>query len=1105
MSELSSFRLVLNSLRYYWRTHLGVLLGATLATAVLVGSLAVGDSVRFSLKALALARIGEVRYAVVGGDRFFRAELARELHADLGAVTAAVIQVRGTVGTSGGTRRANQVHIVGVTDEFWKLGPSSSLLPSQPDAVVLNDRLAEQLAAGVGEEVLVRVERPGWLSREAPLSRVTDASTTMRLTVTAIAHANQFGHYSLAANQLAPSTAFVPLATLQHRLDRNERANVLLLGGSSSGKLSTEKVETAVAKRLQPADGGLRLTELPGLGVLQLSSSRVFLDDALVAAARRAMPSARAVFTYFVNRLRHGNRVTPYSFVAAMEGGPVPAGMDDDEIVVNRWLAQDLHVRAGDPVILDYYVLGTGRKLEEKSSTFRVRGVIPLTGVAADRTLTPAYPGLLDVENCRDWAPGVPLDLSLIRDKDEQYWNRYRATPKAFITLTAGRRLWHNRFGNVTALRCPLRPGARENVLRDLRRHLTPGLLGLVVQPVRRRALNAAAQALDFGSLFLGLSFFLLAAAVVLTGLLFVFGVEQRAAETGTLLALGLPPRTVLRLLLAEGGILAAAGGVLGMVSGVLYTREVVHALTTVWRGAVAHSALQYHATPATLAGGAIGGFLVALLAVWLSVRKQVRAPARALLAGGAGLQAGPATTGDRKRPLSLAGGAASTLAAVVLVGVVGARADRQAAAVFFTAGSLLLLGGLGLCHALLGGLDHGAGGSQLSLAGLGVRNSGRRRGRSLATIALLAAGSFLVVAVGANRKDPTEDADKRWSGTGGFAFIGETTLPVYVDLNTPAGRDRYALAPDSLEGVTFVPLRVHDGDDASCLNLNRAQLPRVLGVRPDDLLRRRAFTFVKTIDGRVSGSRWDLLNLSLSADTVPAIGDTDTIVWGLEKKVGDKLAYVDGRGKTFQLEIVGTIAGSVLQGNLLISEQRFLRRFPGDAGYRMFLIDAPRDQTHRLAALLPAALADAGLTLTPAPRRLAELQTVENTYLSIFALLGGLGLLLGSVGLGAVVLRNVLERRHELAVLRAVGFRRDALLWMLFCEHFLLLTLGLAVGVLSAVVAVLPALRSPGAHVPVASLAWLLLLVLLSGMTWTGLATWFSIRGPLLPALRTE
>jgi hypothetical protein len=67
------------------------------------------------------------------------------------------------------------------------------------------------------------------------------------------------------------------------------------------------------------------------------------------------------------------------------------------------------------------------------------------------------------------------------------------------------------------------------------------------------------------------------------------------------------------------------------------------------------------------------------------------------------------------------------------------------------------------------------------------------------------------------------------------------------------------------------------------------------------------------------------------------------------------------------------------------------------------------------------------------------------------------------------------------------------------------LLALGLLCGAASAVVAVLPALRTPGADLPYAS--WLAILagVTISGVVWTWLAATAALRGDLLPALRTE
>jgi ABC-type antimicrobial peptide transport system permease subunit len=196
-------------------------------------------------------------------------------------------------------------------------------------------------------------------------------------------------------------------------------------------------------------------------------------------------------------------------------------------------------------------------------------------------------------------------------------------------------------------------------------------------------------------------------------------------------------------------------------------------------------------------------------------------------------------------------------------------------------------------------------------------------------------------------------------------------------------------------------------------------------------------------------------------------------------------------------------VANSILQGGLLIDEEAFARHFPTEVGYRMFLIDAPLQEIDRVAATLGRALADVGLELTPTIRRLAQFNAVQNTYLSTFQVLGGLGLVLGSVGLGVVLMRNVFERRGELALLLAVGYRPAQVRSMVLSEHGLLLLSGLAVGLAAAAVAVVPSVRS--SELPYLSLGLTLAAVLASGMFWTWGASRWSLRGDLLPALRRE
>ncbi len=596
-------------------------------------------------------------------------------------------------------------------------------------------------------------------------------------------------------------------------------------------------------------------------------------------------------------------------------------------------------------------------------------------------------------------------------------------------------------------------------------------------------------------------------AALLLMGLLFQFGIEQRAAEVGTLLSLGFTPRQVRRLLILEGGMLAAIGSVAGLLGGVIYALLMLRGLTTIWRDAVGTSALAFHASLMTLVIGALSGTAVAWLTIALALRRQARQPARELLAGSSGENRwSPARRGWR----TLAWTAIPALSAAGLTAYSLAQVNGLNPELFFGAGALWLITGIAAGSIWMTRLAGRESPEQLTIAEVAVRNISRRRRRSLATLGLLASGSFLIASIGVFRLDAVRDARERSSGTGGFALMGESTLPVVQDLNTAAGREFFALEGGDMADVRVVPLRVRDGDDASCLNLNRAQQPRLLGVSADQLAERGSFSFAQVWDGAGRQNPWRLLKdyswesgRDGQALVIPAIGDQASILWAMGKKVGDTLIYTDDRGREVQVRIVAAVANSILQGSLLIDETAFARLFPSEVGYRMFLIDAPPGSTERVAATLVRALSDVGLELTPTTRRLAQFNAVQNTYLSTFQVLGGLGLILGSVGLGVVLLRNVFERRGELALLLAVGYRPQTVRRMVLSEHGVLLLAGLMTGLVAAAVAVVPSLRS--SQLPYVSLGVTLAAVLASGLLWTWAAARWSLRGELLTSLRRE
>ena len=1069
---MTAITLVLRSARYYWRTHLGVVLGTALAAMVLTGSLLVGDSVKGTLRRQAELRIGNVTSALVGGDRFFRAQLAD----DLGSDGAPILFLRGSAARSDGAARVNQAQVLGVDRRFWALAPTPAEdLPKE--GLALNARAAAQLGVQPGDTLIVRVEKPGFFSKDAPLSGEENEVVAIRAKVERIVTDEQFGRFSLQASQVPPASIFLPLELLQQRLAFAGRANLLL-------RPTAAPFRDALASKWRVEDASLQIRPLP-LGGVELRSPRVFLDPPTVAAAPPGLPA----LTYLVNELRAGEKAVPYSMVTATDlaaAGFTQTPLGDGEIAINQWLAEDLGLAPGGKLTLKYFVMGERRQLTEVAREFTVATVLPMETPQLDATWTPDFPGLTDKKNCRDWQPGFQLDTGRIRDRDEAYWQKYRGTPKAFVNLKIGQEMWGNRWGSVTSIRYPAAPTA-EALSARLLSALTPEAVGLSFVPLREQAFAATKAPVDFGELFVSFSFFLIAAAAVLTGLLFVFSLEQRNAEAGLLLAVGLRPKTVRRLLLGEGAVLALIGSVLGAACAVVYTRLVLQALATVWRGAVGAVEFQFAANPATLPIGVVSGVFIAVLAMWLASRRQLRHSARELLTGEVSGEG--AKKGKARRDWSL------FIAVGALVLAVALPFLAKGAGVFFGAGALLLIAGLAFTLHSLRSLSGEMG--MTSIAQLGVRNAARRRGRSLATIAVLASGVFMVVAVDSFRHQPLKEGDTSDPGTGGFALVGESALPIYEDLNSPKGQEGYGLDAKLLEGAKIIPLRVRDGDDASCLNLNRALQPRLLGVKPAELQGRFAFS-PKTAD-------WALLTVNQSADEVPGIVDANTLQWALQKAIGDTIEYRDDRGQPFRVRVVATVTGSMLQGNVLIAEDVFVQHFPDSGGYRYFLIAAAAEKTRALREHLSRQLSDRGLEIVSASQRLGEFQAVENTYLSIFQALGGLGLLLGSAGLAIVVARNVLERRREFGLLSAVGFRARQLRQLVFAEHRRLIAAAILIGTCSALLAVWPNLAEKSGGFPLREVAVLLLALTLGCLFWTWLATRLALRGSGVAALRAE
>ncbi len=1049
--------------------------------AVITGALVTGDSVRTGLQNLVGIRLGQVDFSISTGDRFVTDSLAVKMSASLGVPVCATLQIGGSATAGGGSIRIPKVQVFGIEPTFTQiLGSGTFEAPINENEAVISDNLASRLDVKVGDEILIRLNKPGPVPIDAPFVSNEENIVTGRVTVKEIAGNTLHGRFHLQNTQSAPFNIFVSREYLQRLTDRKGLSNLLLL--DSKGKTDLAQLRKALAQNRTLTDAGLHLIRHPETGEWVLRSPRVFFDEATLQSIQ-SVPSDKTLwFSYFVNEINFGGHRTPYSFASTLPDNQVKPG----EILINRWLADDLGAKPGDSLSMSYFMVGPLRKLSTEQERFRISGIIPMDDPRCDRKLMPEIPGLSDAGNCRDWETSIPINLDMIRDKDESYWKEFGGTPKAFINSGQAVSLWKNRFGAYTQVRFPATTKYAD-IEKNILSNLDASELGFQFTQPAREGHTAASSGVDFSGLFLGLSFFLIAGGIILTILLIRLGLEGRLAQIGTLRSLGWPEKRIRRLYLAENSLVAVFGTLLGLALTYGYTLAIFKALNGVWNDIVLTDSLRPVFLPLTLIAGVLISLLVSFGSAWVALAGYFRRRTSDLM------RRNTKKVSIRFKLMLTLLSAGTSLGALLLLIIGLFRMHSVGPTWFFSAGTLLLLGFILLAVRILR-YRTVAPNRIFTLGSLGKSNIWRNRNRSLSVILLFSIGIFMVVAIGANKKGPEA------AGTGRFLFYLETTVPIPENLNDPLVRAKYGLETPS----DFVQMKMLEGDDASCLNLNRVSNPPLLGV-PSGAFEGR-FSFAAETSGKFKEDPWRALDQELPGGAIPAIADQTVIQWGLGLKLGDTLKYKAESGDTIKIVLVAGLTNSIFQGKMLISERHFLRYWPSVSGTRISLIGASSESANSISDEIHRVFRDYGADLVTTEKKLAEFNSIENTYLSIFLMMGALAMLLGTVGLAIVLARNLQERRAEMALLRATGFSRMKILWLVTREYGMLLLYGTLSGGISSLLSVLPGLVDPAGTVSPWFLISIILVLLVNGLGWILLLGWQAIAKPgIVQSLRDE
>lgn len=1077
---MSKIRLILSSIWFYRRLNITILLGITLSTAILAGALIIGDSVKYSLKKITEERLGNTDYLLTAGERLFRKEIASGIAMDNQMLTSALLSVNGFAVIDGGEIRINKISVWGIDSTFNSFHSGSKEILLHENEIAVNENFAAISGLKKDDEFLLRVNKLSTFPANAPFVSEKEATVSFRVKIARVLNNEELGNFNLRNSQSAPRNIFVNLDWLNSQMGLEGKANSVLI----CGNVANESVISSVKNAWLPGDINLQIRENKVLNYTEIVSDRVFVEPEVESFFRNNFKASKFFLSYFVNEVSFKNKQTPYSFVTGKNE------VAEGTIEISNWLADDLGVGINDTIKLSYFEIGALRQLIPKDTSFVVARIFKLEGEFADQNLMPEIPGLSDAGSCRDWRAGVPVDLKKIRQVDETYWNNYKGTPKAYISLQTAQNLWQNRFGKSTTIRLDGLIG--KSITNELLAGLSTTKMGFQIRDVKSEGLSAASNSTDFGQLFIGLSFFVLFAAILLAYLLFKLYFTYRRHEIGTLSALGFSFSAIRNIFLAESFILILAGIIVGLPLGIAYNNLILIAVNSIWVDIVRTSIVYIQLKPDSLIIAAILIAIISGLLIYFLVKKVLSGEIYNLQQK----SVGKSSNNGKK---SFYSGILLSSVSILILFLMGFKQGEIVPAYFFISGFGLLPGLILLFNYYLHRVCLKETAKEFSSNSFLMKGISGERKRNILIAGFLSVGVFMVVSTGLNRKDLTSNADLPWSGTGGYKYFIETSMAVLFDMNGKKAKNEMAFS----DSVEFVQFQVQSGDDASCLNLNRISRPRIIALNPEAFNKRAAFSFVSKTGDLDSENPWLSLNKLLENDVIPAIADQTVIQWGLGKSVGDTLIYIDETGNKMQLRLIGGLANSVFQGNIIISDKHFSKAFPSVSGSNIFLADAA-DRVLTAENLFDS-FRNYGPEITKTGHKLLSFYTVENTYLNIFLMLGALGLIIGTVGYGILIFRISFEKSAEYALLISLGFSKSEVLKNAIFEKIYILIFSVLIGIIPAILSGLPSLLSDQygdlwIWIPLISI-----IVIFSGLVFSYIAIKLVFRNNLVQALRDE
>jgi ABC-type antimicrobial peptide transport system permease subunit len=1001
---MTIIKLALRSIRYYLPLVIIISLGVAVATAVITASLITGSSFNASLSKYLNMRRGDIN-SVLQSSSFVHYNFADEIDnsSPVLSLTAAGENSKSSVIPS--------VNIYGISNKFNDIFPKSFMNMPSGRSIIINNSLSNDLDVKVGDDIYLNFQKLSDINSTTLFADRNAYKNTIKLKfkIQQIIDDNGAGSFVVSGSSLQPRVAYIDYSWLSKRLNIKNKVNLIL----SKDNYST--FSQNVQKNISDKDLGLFTIDS-----FIYFNGVVFPEEIVNKLGKAYTP----ISTYLVDKLEYGSYSASYLMVSY---NPILnfKQIADDEIILLKWVADDLKVRKGDKINLYYqrYVRNGTFQLEKRS--LKVKAIVSNDLPYLNRNFSPEISGVTDVDEIGSWDAPFPFVSSRVTARDEEYWKLHRAAPRGFISEKLMKSIWMHE-GNkdwVTSLISPSISGDLENDVKTI----PLKNFGIFVIDYYDLINKASSGKTDMTSLLISTGIFIIAAAVLFALLFMQLMIDYRKKQIGISLTCGLDSNIIKKQFLIEGSIISFFGVITGVVFGIFLSYLLIEKFNTVWNisGGLKIDC-SYNFSDILIS--AISVFILMLFMIWRNINISIKNENVIALIYNIPIFS------KKNYKISKFYIYFFICAVVTFIIAYNNIMGRFLAAIFLLL-SLILFSKNYFYTFNYEKFD------QLKVVNRLIQSNLKR---VILIIVMISSSVFILMSTATFIKTDKFREDLS-SSTGYSCRIDFPDVPTF-SLSSRLGRESAGISTDDekiLKNVDFIPLFNNIGDDISCVAADKPTGVKIIGITKEFVEKsKEKYDFSTTKSNHI----W---------------ADEETLYWSL-KYISGKGEIPVKDGRVYSFNSATPMLDSIFGSEVLISENDFKQMYPSITIPSIYMVSIPNNNDD-VIQLLRARLGPLGATVRKSSEILKSYHNVQNGYIEIFVNLSIIGLLLGIFAHQAIIFRTSWEMRREIAILNALGLSKTEIN-NIFLHFIIMITMvGAIIGITSALVTVIPAISTNG------------------------------------------